>query len=155
QTDLVIIRRLGLRSAPGRTALSWLSGHPLPMHVIRAGKRLTLGILCLLACVLAAAQVAPRNDWLLQPQLARGQQFNFSGWFAEEKLAQGVQCQPAYRLESHLLVLEAAPRKFNVAVLTALSLRDPRPDQKPAAQTPVSVHLELADVDGQGRIRPR
>ena len=77
---------------------------------------------------LTVAQPGGRDEWLLLPQLTRGQEFTYSGWFTEERINAGVRSQSAYRLESTLLVLSGSPgaKKWDVAFLTVLSRRASR-----------------------------
>ncbi len=126
------------------------------MHSMIPTKGLAAATLCLVTCAAAAAQAPGRNDWLLLPQLVRGQEFTYSGWFIEEKTDAGVQNQRTYKLESSLLVLGGAAKKWDVAFLTVLSLRDHLPGQPPGPRPapPASVRLELAEVTAQGQVRP-
>jgi peroxiredoxin len=114
---------------------------------------------CLAVCALTLGQPAGRNEWLLLPQLARGQELTYSGWFTEERINGGVRAQSSYRLESTLLVLGGNPaaKKWEVAFLTVLSRRSHLPGQPAGAPpaTPSSVRLEVAEVDAQGRVSSR
>ena len=112
---------------------------------------------CLAAGALTLAQPAGRNEWLLLPQLARGQEFTYSGWFTEERITGGVTARCEYRLESTLLVLDVDRKKWDVAFLTVLSRRSHLRGQPagPAPATPSSVRLEVAEVDALGRVRAR
>jgi peroxiredoxin len=127
------------------------------MDVLTATKGLTVTTVCLLTCALSMGQApapsAGRGEWLLAPRLARGQEYTYAGWYTEEWIGAGVQGQRSYRLEGYLLVLDQAPRSWDVAFLTVLSQRAHKPGQEPAA--PSSVRLELAEVDAQGRLKPR
>jgi hypothetical protein len=110
--------------------------------------------LCLLTCALTVAQPADRADWLLQPQLARGQELVYSGAFTEEAQTPGVQFQRTYRLDLHVFVLDTSTRKAQAAFLTTLALKTNRP-QREAPAPPTSVRLELADIDTHGHLRGR
>src|SRR5438874_2372588 len=79
--------------------------------------------LCLLTCALATTQTPTRGDWLLVPQLVRGQELVYSGTWVEEALSPGVQFHRSYKLETTLLVLDTSPQKSEVAIYTLLSLR--------------------------------
>jgi peroxiredoxin len=117
---------------------------------------LVVAITCLAVCALTVAQPGGRDEWLLLPQLARGQEFTYSGWFTEERINAGVRSQSAYRLESTLLVLGGSPsaKKWDVAFLTVLSRRSHLPGQPAGAPpaVPSSVRLEVVEVSAQGRV---
>src|SRR5262245_30837522 len=106
---------------------------------------------CLIACALVAAQPPSRSEWQLAPQLHRGQELVYSGSYVEEALSPGVQFQRAYKIETTLLVLDAAAQKHEVAVFTVLALRGKQP--QPDAGGPSSVRLEVVEVAPQGRVR--
>jgi peroxiredoxin len=112
---------------------------------------------CLAVAALTLAQPAGRNEWLLLPQLARGQEFTYNGWFTEERITGGVRARCEYRLESTLLVLDSDKKKWDVAFLTILSRRSHLDGQPsgPAPAAPSSVRLEVAEVDALGRVRAR
>ncbi len=106
--------------------------------------------LCILACSLMLAQAGERNaDWQLAPQLARGLELVYAGTYLEEDLGPNVHHQKQYRLETTLFVLDAGPKFWDVAVMTALSRQD---GQAPGA-APVSIRLDVGRVDRQGRVR--
>jgi peroxiredoxin len=115
----------------------------------------------LLGWVLAPAQVPPRPaptkaavrpDWVLTPKLGRGQELIYRGVYSEEATGARVEFQRGYRVEARYFVLETPPRGAEVAVLTALSSRSPRPaGPKPDADGS-SVRLERVTVDLQGRV---
>jgi peroxiredoxin len=107
--------------------------------------------LCLLTSVLVTAQAAGRSDWLIAPQLSRGQELVYRGSYAEEAVGQGVHFSRSYRLESRVFVLDTPPRGLEVALQTILRLRAPRSEHGEEPE-PSSVRLELARVDLQGRI---
>jgi peroxiredoxin len=130
------------------------------MHPQRAARIvLVLAALALGAGALTLAQAPSRGDWLLVPQLVRGQEFTYSGSYTEETVVAGVRRPRTFRLESTLLVLDGKASKWDVAFLTVLSLRNQLPGQppgpNPAAAPPSSVRLEVAEVDGQGRVRSK
>lgn len=112
----------------------------------------------LLVCAALLAQSPGRSEWLLQPQLTRGQEITYTGWFTEDTMSPGVQRRNSYRLNTSLLVLEASKQQSSVAVLTVLSLQEPHPGQgKKAdpsqASTPSSTRLEILEVEPQGRVQ--
>jgi hypothetical protein len=107
--------------------------------------------LCLLTCALVTAQTADRSEWLLLPHLGRGQELVYRGSYAEEAIGRGVQFSRSYRLESRVFVLDTPPRGLDVALQTILKLRTPRAERGNEPE-PISVRLELAHVDLQGRI---
>jgi peroxiredoxin len=108
--------------------------------------------ICLLSCVLAAGQATDRADWQLTPQLAPGLELVYSGTYVEESLIPNVAHQTLYRLDANLLVLDAGTKTSQVAMMTGLSLQQHlQPTSK--KDGPTSVRLELARVDGQGRLR--
>jgi peroxiredoxin len=108
---------------------------------------------CLLAGAIALGQVGDRADAGLAPQLAPGLELVYTGTYAEESLIPNVQFVRQYRLHTHVLVLEAAARHADVAILTALSLHDPRQPTAKTAAAPASLRLEQAQIDNAGRIR--
>ncbi len=130
--------------------------------------------LCLLSCVLAAAQPAPpppvggpsprpgapprepAGGWLLAPRLGAAQELVYTGTFEEQAHGGAVQFKRSYRLENRVFVLEAAPQgPFDVAILTVLKDRPasgipaPRRGGEDVAR---SARLERARVDAQGRV---
>jgi hypothetical protein len=108
--------------------------------------------LCFLTA-LSAGQVLERGDWQLSPQLVRGLELVYSGSYLDESLAPNVRYQKLYRLDTTLLVIEVGKQQCEVAVMTRLSQQD-LPQQTGTAKTPpVSVRLELAKIDAQGRVR--
>jgi peroxiredoxin len=112
---------------------------------------------CLIACALTAGQALDRAEWLLAPQLAPGLELVYLGNYTEEALIPNVQYQQQYRLETQILVLEAGQRSWDIAIMTALSLRDSKQDKEPkpagAAPGPTSVRLEVLQVNPQGRLK--
>jgi hypothetical protein len=108
----------------------------------------------LLSCTLTLAQTPDRSTWLLHPQLTRGQELTYSGTFSEEAQTPGVHFQRSYRMALHVCVLDPGPPKAQVAFLTVLSLRANRPEGDTVAG-PMSVRLEVAEVDEHGRARGR
>ncbi len=111
--------------------------------------------LILLAMGCALGQPAPANpalatEWVLAPQLAAGVELVYSGTCTEESLLPGVQYQRTYRIDNHLLVLAVENQTHDVAFMTTISSREPGEEPK---YKPVSVKLELAQVDAQGRLK--
>jgi peroxiredoxin len=115
----------------------------------RSTKEFMITSICLLSCALTLAQ-GERADWQLSPQLSSGLELVYSGVYLEESLIPNVQHQRQYRLEANVLVLDAGVKDWQVAIMTALSLQDARKslDKK---EGPVSVRLEIAKIDLQGR----
>jgi peroxiredoxin len=111
--------------------------------------------LCLMTCALTLAQPLDRSEWLLRPQLARGQELVYSGSFTEESRTAGVQFQRSYRLDLSVFVLDCGGTRAQAAFLTTLALKSNRPDREPGASAPTSVRLELAEIDYQGRVHGR
>src|SRR5437588_8515096 len=111
--------------------------------------------ICLLTCALAVAQPADRGDWVLTPQLARGQELVYSGSFVEEALSPNVQFQRSYRIDATALVLDAKQDKFDLAILTVVSTKTAKSPQATGAQaaTPASVRLETLTLDKLGKLR--
>jgi peroxiredoxin len=108
----------------------------------------------LFASALLLGQAGDRTDGSLMPQLAPGLELVYAGTYLEESLIPNVQFQRHYRLDTNLLVLDARLRHWDVAILTTLSLYEPRQGvSKPAQDNPSSVRLELAQVDQRGRVR--
>jgi hypothetical protein len=110
--------------------------------------------LCVLTCALLAGQPAGGFDWLAVPRLRLGQELVYTGAVTEEFTGASVQCSRSYRLDSRVFVLETPEHGTDVALLTGLILRNPRPADDPAAARPeaASVRLELAHVDPRGRL---
>jgi peroxiredoxin len=125
------------------------------MHSPIPAKKLVVVIACLCTGASAAAQPASRNEWLLMPQLVRGQEFSYSGWVTEEFINDGVRCPRSYRLESSFLVLDSSKTKWDVAFLTVLSRQEQRAGQQPvaSASAPSSARLELVEIDTLGHVR--
>ena len=110
--------------------------------------------LCLITCALAVGQPADRSEWLLTPQLLPGMELVYSGTYAEEALMPNVQYTRHYRLDTVLFVLDGSNRNWDVAFMTSLSLKEPNRGAKPEAkEIPASVRLEVAGLDGQGKLR--
>jgi peroxiredoxin len=105
---------------------------------------------CLLIGALTLGQPTSRSEWQLAPQLAPGLELVYSGSYTEETLIPNVQFQRQYRLETLVFVLDAGAHRWNVAFMTALTLRQPQADGKDAK--PASVRLELGQVDSQGKL---
>jgi peroxiredoxin len=112
--------------------------------------------LCLLTCALAVGQVPDRGDWLLLPQLARGQELIYAGSFKEEALSPSVQFQRAFSIDTTVLVLETNDRQSKLAFLTVASPRNSANPQGPdtTTQQPWSVRLEVMPMDRQGKLQP-
>jgi len=105
--------------------------------------------LCLLTCGLALGQPLERSEFQLAPHLAPGLELVYSGTFSEEALIPGVKFERTYRLDATVFVLESKPDHWETAFLTALSLRGP----KNSTSQPMSVRLEVGNVDKKGRIK--
>jgi peroxiredoxin len=122
--------------------------------------------LCLLGCVIAPAQpperppvVPPGAERLQGPRLVKGQEYVYRGSFAEESSGGRVQFSRSHRFEARVFVLDTDARGAEVALLTVLKSRDPKPGASPAppiSGDPVSgpVRLERARVDLRGRVTP-
>jgi peroxiredoxin len=115
-----------------------------------------LSTLCLLSCALAVGQAPDRGDWLLLPQLARGQELVYSGTFTEEALSPGVQFQRAFRVDTTVFVLDVGNPQCSLAFLTVVSPRSSPNPREPGntAQPPSSVRLEMLPMDRQGKLQP-
>jgi len=98
--------------------------------------------LCLMSCVLVAAQPAERNEWLVLPHLNKAQELVYRGSITEEATGSGVQFTRGYRLENRVLVLDAGPKGADVAILTVLKTAD-KPERG-EERGYVSSRLELA-----------
>ncbi len=104
--------------------------------------------ICLLSCALTVAQTPGRSDWKVAPQLFAGMELKYVGNYVEEALSPNVQYQRRYRLDATLFVLDAAPRRFDVAFLTSLSLREQPKD----GRTSVTSQPHICPVgDGDSR----
>jgi peroxiredoxin len=107
--------------------------------------------LCLLTCALTAGQSVPQADWLLAPQLVRGQELVYRGTFSERPLVPHVLFERSYRLETNFFVMDDLPgRRWQVAILTLLTPKSDR--QGEAAAQPSSVRLEVLETNRQGRL---
>ncbi len=106
--------------------------------------------LTLLTWSLTVGQAPDRSEWLLAPQYVPGWELTYAGSYKEKSLIPGVEHRREYRLETTLLVLEASPRHWDVAVMTVLGLQNQRPGNEPS---PSSVRLEIAAVDRHGLVR--
>src|SRR5262245_30953670 len=109
--------------------------------------------LLLLACACSLGQPTSRTEWQLTPQLAPGQELLYTGTYTEESLVPNVHFQRQYRLETLIFVLDAAVRRYDVAVMTSLGEKAARPEPGAKEPRPASVRLELAKLDTQGRLR--
>jgi peroxiredoxin len=112
--------------------------------------------LFLLGSLLVAGQTTNRtppargSDWLILTHLNRGQELVYRGTFTEESAGGRVQFSRAARFESRLFVLDAPSRGAEVAFLTVFK---PKEAQGGTA-APISVRLERATVDLQGKLTP-
>src|SRR5579885_3846687 len=112
--------------------------------------------LFLLGSLLVAGQTTNRtppargSDWLILTHLNRGQELVYRGTFTEESACGRVQFSRAARFESRLFVLDAPSRGAEVAFLTVFK---PKEAQGGTA-APISVRLERATVDLQGKLTP-
>jgi peroxiredoxin len=108
----------------------------------------------LLACASTIGQAPDRGDWQLTPQLFSGMEFVYSGNYLEEDIGPNVKHERQYQLETILFVMETGVRRWDVAFMTSLSLRDKNKEKKGNAKDrPTSVRLELAALDSQGHLR--
>lgn len=108
-----------------------------------------IGPVCLWVCVWSAGQPALAADWDLTLHLARGQEVVYRGSFREQSLRSHVHWDHTYELEARFLVTEERARGWQVALWTAWT----RSSGAAGSATPSSVHLEIAEVDRQGRLR--
>ncbi len=108
--------------------------------------------ICFLSSVLAVGQATDRAEWQLTPQLTPGLELVYRGAYTEESLIPNVAHQTLYRLDSNLLVLDAGIKTSQIAIMTGLSLQQNR-QLADKRDGPTSVRLQLARVDGQGRLR--
>jgi peroxiredoxin len=114
--------------------------------------------LFLLGSVLAAGQTTDRTppsparggDWLVMTRLNRGQELVYRGTFSEDASGGRVEFSRAARFESRLFVLDTPARGAEVVFLTVFKPRE----QQAGAATPISVRLERALVDLQGKLTP-
>lgn len=106
---------------------------------------LMLTTISLLACAVALGQ--PAEAWQLQPRLARGQEFVYRGSFKQEASNQGVAFSQNFRVEARIFVVDTAGPVADVAFFTVL--RSSTSSKQDAAS---SVRLEMARVDGQGKV---
>ncbi len=76
----------------------------------------------------------------------------YQGTYAEETLIPNVKHQRQYRLEANVLVLEAKPKEWRVAFMTALSLQDARQAADKNQAGPASVNIDLGIIDERGNV---
>lgn len=109
--------------------------------------------ICLFTVVLTLGQVGAPG-WQLAPQLSRGQELVYHGWYKEKSLVPGVAYQRDYRLETRLLVLDALQDGWDAALLTALELIPQGQTSAPANKTWAkgSVRLQLVRINKQGQL---
>jgi peroxiredoxin len=93
-------------------------------------------------------------DVVLTPRLVRGQELVYRGSYTEESVGTSVQFQRAYRLENRFFVLETPPRGADLAVLTLLHSKSPRPAARGIVKDPPpsSVRLERLQLGLQGQL---
>ncbi len=106
--------------------------------------------LCLLTCVLLAAQPADRTEYLAMPRLNRGQELVYRGTYTEESRGQGVEFSRSYRLETRVLVLDRNINTYQIAFYTVL--RAALPHQQDDEVATASVRLELAHLGARGQV---
>ena len=104
----------------------------------------------LLLTLLTLGQSENDREWSLAPQLVPGLELVYSGTCHEESLQAGSPFQRAYRIENHVLILAGEAKTWDVAFMTALSVRETGDSGR---YVPASVRLEIAKVDGQGRLK--
>jgi peroxiredoxin len=110
-----------------------------------------LTTLILWTSVAAAAQSPERPEWNLAPRLSLGQELIYRGTASEVSLGRGVHFSKNYRLELRVLVYEARGESVHLAILTRLVQEQPTAAGK-GTESPASVRLELAELDGRGRL---
>jgi hypothetical protein len=108
-----------------------------------------IATLSLMSCVLATAQPADRSEWLLVPQLGRGQEFVYRGTYSEKAASSNLDFERKYALRAVVFVLDATPQGSQTAFLTALR---PRSSGRPEEAAPSSARLEVVRIDSQGHI---
>jgi peroxiredoxin len=113
-----------------------------------------LTTLSVLFGALAAAQPAGHSDGLVPPQLARGQEFVYSGTYEEDIRAATVQSNRVYGIESRVFVLDYDAKGADLALLTVLRSRTPR-GSAGQFQEPSSVRLVQSHLDREGRLSSR
>jgi peroxiredoxin len=89
-------------------------------------------------------------------RLNRGQELVYRGTFTEEAGGGRVQFSRAARLESLVFVIDTQAAGAEAVFLTVFKPREPRGGPPAAAgeSTPISVRLEKATVDLQGKVTP-
>lgn len=112
-----------------------------------------LTTLILWTSLAAVSQAGERTEWPLAPRLARGQELVYRGTVTEQSLSRGVQFSKTYRLETRGLVLDLKADAADMAFLTRLSQQQQQiASDKPEATETASLRLEVAEVDGVGRV---
>lgn len=105
--------------------------------------------LLLLSLTCALGQV-DGGEWSLTPKLYPGEEIVYSGTCTEESLDPSVRFKNLFQFENRFFVLAGDVRGYDVALITSLSAQEPFGERRFKS---VSVKLDLARVDPQGRVK--
>lgn len=143
KTSLVKMRLLAymLLSAKDRRSYALATTAPTKEPMIAS--------ICLLSCALTLGQPTDRAEWQLSPQLTTGLELVYQGVYIDESLIPNVQHQRHYKLEANLLIVDFKDKHWHGAFMTVLSMQD----SNKSLAGPMSVRLELANIDTEGRVR--
>lgn len=108
---------------------------------------------CLFTCALTIGQLVDRTGWLLLPRLGRGQELVYLGTFQQEPIGAGIHPLRKYILKTRMLVLDAKPKHWEVAVLTCLRNGGRKTENQDDPLAGIAfVRLELGNLDKQGTL---
>lgn len=115
-----------------------------------AGTMLTT--LLLGSWVRGLGQGGDRSEWQIVPRWTRGQELIYRGSVREQSAGGGVQFNNAWKLETRAFVLDMQNVDAQVAFLTRLVAQRPTNADKKDPQTEAALRLDVADIDGLGRM---
>jgi hypothetical protein len=95
--------------------------------------------------LVAYAVAQPGGEWVVGPQLERGQELVYRGSYTEELVENATPFSKSYDLETRIFVLGVTPQAANVAVMTVLRAAGAAND------APKSVRLDVGVVDRHGQ----
>src|SRR5262249_48144016 len=128
------------------------SGFPaiVPPRRVRAEPcRATLSMGCLAVAIVTVLVGAPPGEGSEVPlAVEKGQEFVYRGIYAETNNRSGLAGTRRFEIEAYVFVLNTGTNGTDAAFLTVL-----RPAKQGGQETPPTARLELAKVDGAGRIR--
>jgi len=111
-----------------------------------------LAMLFLGSVVRGLGQRGDGTEWQIVPRWTRGQELIYHGTIREQSAGGGVQFNNAWKLEARAFVLDMHNVDAQVAFLTRLTAQRPTSADKRDPQSDAALRLDIADVDGLGRI---